>query len=52
MNRIRKKDPLAVKAIPAIAWSLTRGRDRITLNKYGIAHFFMELDTDQTKISG
>jgi hypothetical protein len=48
-NRIREKYPSTVQAIPAIAWALGGckmhgGRPRITLNKYGIAHFFMELD--------
>jgi hypothetical protein len=49
VTRIRQKDPLTVKDSPAASWSLRGGRPRISLNKYGIAHFFMELDTERLK---
>lgn len=49
VTRIRQKDPLTVKDSPAASWSLRGGRPRISLNKYGIAHFFMELDTERIR---
>jgi len=49
ISRINKKDPLAIQHDAASCWSLRGGKPRISLNKYGMAQFFMELDTERLK---